>query len=103
MTIRHASKPASDTCELLDGIRVLGDTPLHFHRVLTPTALTFVAGLERRFRDVRAQLLEQRARVQEALDGGLRPGFLDETKSVRSADWPSSRSLPWRSAPPRMA
>ena len=56
-------------------------------RVLTPEALTFVAALERRFRDARRDLLAARVARQRRLDGGERLDFLAETAGVREADW----------------
>jgi len=55
--------------------------------VLTPEALAFVAGLERRFRERRAALLARRREVQEALDRGARPDFLPETRHIRESEW----------------
>jgi len=55
--------------------------------ILTDEALGFVASLERLFRGRRAELLALRRATQERLDAGERPGFLDQTKEVREADW----------------
>ena len=56
-------------------------------RVLTPDALAFVASLARRFEPRRQEVLGARRERQEALRAGVRPGFLDETQSVRESDW----------------
>jgi malate synthase A len=47
-------------------------------RVLTPQALAFLAGLERRFGAERRHLLARR---------GGRPGFLAATRAIREGDW----------------
>ncbi len=56
-------------------------------RVLTPQAVDFVAGLHRRFRARRAELLDARVERQARFDAGERPGFLADTAEVRAGDW----------------
>jgi malate synthase len=56
-------------------------------RVLTPDALSFVAALDRRFRETRRALLAARAERQRRLDAGEPLDFLAETRSVRESDW----------------
>ena len=71
-------------------IRLEGPTVADVARrdeVLTDEALRFVAGLERRFRSVREDLLFQRELRQADFDRGILPGFRDETAEVREADW----------------
>jgi malate synthase len=58
-----------------------------FAQILAAEALTFVATLERRFRDTRASLLARREEVQERLDAGAKPDFLPETREIRESDW----------------
>jgi malate synthase len=55
--------------------------------ILSPQALSFVAGLQRHFGAVREKLLEKRAQHQRRLDQGARPGFPAETAGQRDADW----------------
>jgi malate synthase len=55
--------------------------------ILTPSALEFVAMLERRFGARRRALLERRREVQAKLDAGWKPDFLPETIGVRSGAW----------------
>ncbi|HEX2066892.1 MAG TPA: malate synthase A, partial [Candidatus Thermoplasmatota archaeon] len=55
--------------------------------ILTPPALRFLEGLERRFGARRRGLLEARTRRQERLDAGEMPDFLPGTRSVREGDW----------------
>src|SRR5262245_10334110 len=71
-------------------IRLEGPHPESMGRaaeVLTDEALRFVAGLERRFRSVREDLLMQRELRQADFDRGILPGFRDETAEVREAEW----------------
>ena len=55
--------------------------------VLSPAAVAFVAGLQRRFGPRREELLAARVERQVRFDGGERPDFLPETAGVRNRDW----------------
>jgi malate synthase len=55
--------------------------------VLTPEAVEFLTGLERRFGSRRRELLEARHARAERLRAGELPDFLPETESVRTGDW----------------
>ncbi len=69
------------------GITIRADVPTDYGAILTPTALEFIAGLERAFRPTRARLLARRAERQTELDRGVKPDFLSETRSVRESEW----------------
>jgi malate synthase len=69
------------------GAELRGAIRAGHEKVLTPEALGFVVELERKFGAERKRLLARRAEVQAKLDGGWKPDFLAETKSVREADW----------------
>jgi malate synthase len=56
-------------------------------RVLTASALDFLADLLREFEPRRRELLERRRQVRRRLDTGELPGFRSDTESIRSADW----------------
>ena len=58
-----------------------------FETILTTPALELVAKLHRAFEPHRQALLAARAERAKRLDGGERPDFLAETKSIRDADW----------------
>jgi malate synthase len=75
-------------------IRLQGPVAGRGEEVLTRAALDFVAGLERRFRSVREDLLLQRERRQDDFDRGILPGFRDDTREVRAADWRVSPAPP---------
>jgi malate synthase len=55
--------------------------------ILTAEALSFVAALHTKFEATRQSLLQRRIEIQKKIDGGWRPDFLPETKSVRDGDW----------------
>jgi malate synthase len=69
------------------GITIRADVPEGYSAILTPPALEFIAGLERAFRPTRTRLLARRAQRQTELDRGIKPDFLDETRSVRESEW----------------
>jgi malate synthase len=69
------------------GIELRGAFKPGYETILTPAALAFVAGLERRFGAERRRLLAERANVQAKLDAGWRPDFPAETRTIRDAEW----------------
>jgi malate synthase len=58
-----------------------------FEQILTADALALVAKLHRAFEPRRRELLAKRVERTKALDAGVRPDFLPETKSVRDGNW----------------
>jgi malate synthase len=72
---------------LPEGVAISGQITREFAQILSPEALTFLAKLHRRFEPRRQELLARRAERQREFDGGILPGFLTETKSIREADW----------------
>jgi malate synthase len=71
----------------VEGVEVRGDVLPRYDEVLSAGALEFVAGLERRFRQRRDDLLHLRSERQRELDRGENLAFLEETEEVRAADW----------------
>ncbi|HLQ38371.1 MAG TPA: malate synthase A [Planctomycetota bacterium] len=69
------------------GLQVLAPVAPEHAALLSDAALTFVALLERRFRERRRRLLARRALVQARLDAGARPGFSTKTRAIRAASW----------------
>jgi malate synthase len=65
------------------GIEVLGPAVPGSRDVLTPEALDFVAGLERKFRTERARLLTARVARQAEIDAGAALDFVPDTASIR--------------------
>mgnify|MGYP006285569549 FL=1 len=70
-----------------DGIEVRRPLEGAAHEVLTPTALAFVADLQRTFGARRLELLARRDARQAELDAGHLPDFLPETAQIRAGDW----------------
>ena len=75
------------TTDLPDGVVVRGAMLPAYENVLTPEAIAFVAGLERKFGAERRRLLDRRADIQHRLDAGWKPDFPTETKAIRDGDW----------------
>jgi malate synthase len=69
------------------GIEVRAPTASESPRVLTPSALEFLAQLHRRFDPTRQALLKARQDRQARIDRGEDPDFLPATQSVRDAAW----------------
>jgi malate synthase len=73
--------------ELGKGIEFKAPVTAKFAEILTPDAVTFVAGLQREFNGRRKQLLAARVERQQRLNAGEKPDFLPETKAIRDGDW----------------
>ena len=69
------------------GMKVLGPITPEYAQILTPEALAFLSGLQRKFNRRRLELLARRAQRQKQLDAGELPDFLPETEHVRDAAW----------------
>ena len=69
------------------GVAILGAMKPSYEQVLTPEAIAFVAGLERKFGPEQRRLLARRAEIQHRLDAGWKPDFPAETKAIRDGDW----------------
>ena len=55
--------------------------------ILSAECLDFIAELHRLFNSKRLHLLEERKKVQEKIDSGWLPDFLDETRQIRESAW----------------
>src|SRR5437660_10880075 len=69
------------------GVEILGPMKPGYDKVLTPEALKFVAALQRKHGATREKLLAYRGERQKKIDAGKVPGFLAETKKVRTGKW----------------
>src|ERR1700722_655582 len=77
----------SSPAQLPPGVTIRGEMLPGFETVLTPQAIAFVVGLERKFGAERKRLLAEREAVQAKLDQGWKPDFPKETQSIRDGDW----------------
>ncbi|MGH3347734.1 MAG: malate synthase A [Nocardioides sp.] len=68
-------------------VEVTGPLHARYDEILTPAALDFLAGLHRAFEPRRRTLLDARRARHASIAAGTDLGFLDETRSVREADW----------------
>ncbi|MCW3036062.1 MAG: malate synthase [Actinobacteria bacterium] len=70
-----------------EGIEVIGAESGRDNEILSDEALSFVAALQREFRQQRRRLLSARTDRQRSLDSGEWPDFNPATRSIRAADW----------------
>ncbi|HXV04077.1 MAG TPA: malate synthase A [Gaiellaceae bacterium] len=77
----------SATTETSSGIELRGPVEGRASEILTPEALAFLAGLQRRFGAERERLLARRVDRQTELDAGALPDFLEETRELRESEW----------------
>ena len=78
---------AIDTYPQPDGLIIKAPYFPSFERVLTMDALAFLVQLHRNFNPRRKKLLLQREELQQKIDQGWRPDFLEETRNIRERDW----------------
>jgi malate synthase len=71
----------------IEGVALRGPVRGRQEEILTPEAVAFVAGLQRRFNARREELLEARAERQDRIASGEVPEFLTATHDIREADW----------------
>ena len=75
-------------------VQVLGAQVERGDEILTPEALTFVAGLHDAFAARRDELLEARGKRREQARTTGRLDFLPETKEIREGDWRVAEAPP---------
>ena len=69
------------------GVEIKAPVTERYAEILTPAAVAFAVGLQRKFNARRKELLAARVARQERLDAGERPDFLTETQAIREAEW----------------
>jgi len=72
---------------LTNGIEVKGSLNKEQESILSAEALELVAKLHRKFDAQRKELLERRKKIEQEINEGKFPTFLEETKEVREGDW----------------
>lgn len=73
--------------QMLAGLEILAPIKPGYEKILTPDALAFVEQLVRAFQPEVERLLQRRQERQAQLDAGKLPDFLEETRSIREAEW----------------
>ncbi|MCI0749554.1 MAG: malate synthase A [Nevskiales bacterium] len=73
--------------KLPKGVEILGPMNAGYEKILTHDALAFVARLARKHEPTRQKLLTYRLERQTRIDRGKLPGFLPETRKIRSGTW----------------
>lgn len=72
---------------MTEGIQITGTMHPGFESILTPQAQEFLVMLHRKFNSRRKELLQYRRQVHSGIQGGRRPGFLEETLNIREGEW----------------
>ncbi|MCC2547027.1 malate synthase A [Hymenobacter sp. BT175] len=68
-------------------VKIIGEYHPAYAEILTPSALAFVAELQRRFDRTRRELLQRRVARQRDFAAGILPDFLPETRLIREKPW----------------
>jgi malate synthase len=88
VAIKRGPKAApAPKLKLPAGVKIKAPHVAGQEQVLTPEAIAFIVGLERKFGARRLKLLAARAARQKQLDKGEKPDFLPATRKIRDADW----------------
>jgi malate synthase len=69
------------------GIEFKAPITPRYAEILTPEAIAFIVGLQRKHNARRKELLAARQVRQAALDAGAKPDFLPETLNIRNSEW----------------
>lgn len=77
----------SQSYKVPQGVEITGEYTPEFAEILTPEAIEFVVGLQRKFNARRLELMEIRAERQKTIDQGVLPDFDPNTKAIREGDW----------------
>ena len=56
-------------------------------KIFSSQCLEFLTDLHNLFNSKRIHLLEEREKIQQKIDSGWMPDFLEETRSIRESDW----------------
>ncbi len=72
---------------LVQGVELRARVTQPHSEILTKDALEFVAKLARNFESARRDLLAKRFQRQRAIDSGIMPDFLAQTRRVRDEEW----------------
>jgi malate synthase len=72
---------------LPDGVEIVSPISTAQAEILKREALSFLTRMHRTFNDRRKELLTARVKRQAALNAGIKPDFLQETRDIRESDW----------------
>lgn len=77
------------------GVSILAPFNEEQAQILSPSALKFIATLQRTFNGTRKSLLKKRDERQKEIDNGVLPDFLPETAHIRNdPNWRAAKPAP---------
>src|SRR6266705_364237 len=87
LEVSPMTQSTAELPQIESGVLLKGEPPPGSEEVLTPRAITFIAGLVRQFEPRVRQILERRGEAQARFDAGERPEFLAATREIREDNW----------------
>src|SRR6266705_4263051 len=87
LEVSPMTQSTAELPQIESGVLLKGEPPPGSEEVLTPRAITFIAGLVRQFEPRVRQILERRGEAQARFDAGERPEFLAATREIREDHW----------------
>ena len=77
---------------MTNNVSIDGKIEPGFEDILSPQAVDFITGLHRKFNPTRKKLLQDRLIIQDKINSGWKPDFLEETKEIRNSEWSVAES-----------
>ena len=68
-------------------IKIIGKILSSYNEIISDDALKFIQEIHEQFNGTRLKLLNERKKIQKAIDNGHKLDFLNETKKIRDTDW----------------
>ena len=72
---------------MVKNMKISGKILSRYDEIVSDEALQFIQEIHEQFNTTRLELLNERKKIQKAIDGGYKLDFLNETKKIRDADW----------------
>ena len=68
-------------------IRIDGKILSRYNEIISNEAIRFIEEIHEKFNSKRLELLSERKKRQQNIDGGGKLDFLEETKEIRDNNW----------------
>ena len=68
-------------------VKISGKILSRYNEIISDDALQFIQEIHEQFNGTRLELLNERKKIQKAIDNGHKLDFLNETKKIRDTDW----------------
>jgi len=84
-------KVENNSSNFIDNISIVGKLTNEYQQILNESSLRFLSALTKEFRPKIKKALEQRKRVQEKIDNGYNPTFLEKSQEILDNTWTGAK------------